>query len=190
MSSDKIEQPPRVQLGFSLPLNKDDDDTSSFDGQQHHNNILGHASPNWCDWDGGKIGGLPSWLNPRDLPDGPLCCRGPCSRGIEKKEGGTPLRFIAQLYCPADDVTNNPAAFHRSVYVFACPKCCSESSKLFQHTDHDDGNDATEIPATLLSESVRVLRWISIHSTETKTSMMSGRSILVIIGAKRTKMNS
>lgn len=158
MSSDKIEQPPRVQLGFSLPLNKDDDDTSSFDGQQHYNNILGHASPNWCDWDGGKIGGLPSWLNPRDLPDGPLCCRGPCSRGIEKKEGGTPLRFIAQLYCPADDVTNNPAAFHRSVYVFACPKCCSESSKLFQHTDHDDGNDATEIPATLLSESVRVLR--------------------------------
>mmetsp|Transcript_7408 Transcript_7408/g.15151 ORF Transcript_7408/g.15151 Transcript_7408/m.15151 type:complete len:535 (-) Transcript_7408:51-1655(-) len=162
MSSDNNEQPPRVQLGFSLPLHKCDDgvddapDTSSFDGQEH-NNILGHTSPNWCDWDGGKIGGLPSWLNPRDLPDGPLCCRGPCSKNIEKKDGGTPLRFIAQLYCPADDVTNNPAAFHRSVYVFACPECCSDSSKLFQHREVDDGN-AKEIPAALLSECVRVLR--------------------------------
>jgi pre-rRNA-processing protein TSR4 len=162
MSSDNNEQPPRVQLGFSLPLHKGEDDvdapdTSSFDGQEH-NNILGHTSPNWCDWDGGKIGGLPSWLNPRDLPDGPLCCRGPCSKNIETKDGGTPLRFIAQLYCPADDVTNNPAAFHRSVYVFACPKCCSDSSKLFQHNEVDDGNDAKEIPAALLSECVRVLR--------------------------------
>ena len=158
MSSDNNDQSTRVQLGFSLPLHKDDD-TSSFDGQQH-NKTLGHASPNWCDWDGGKIGGPPSWLNPRDLPDGHLCCRGPCSGGIGKKEGGTPLRFIAQLYCPADDVTNNPAAFHRSVYVFACPKCCSESSKLlFQHKEHvDNGNDIKEIPAALLSECVRVLR--------------------------------
>lgn len=160
MSSCSNGPPPRVQLGFSLPLHKGDadvdaTDTSSFDGQD---DILGHASPNWCDWDGGKIGGLPSWLNPRDLPDGPLCCRGPCSKNIETKDGGTPLRFIAQLYCPADDVTNNPAAFHRSVYVFACPKCCSDSSKLFRHEEHDDGNEAKEIPAALLSDCVRVLR--------------------------------
>ena len=155
MSSDN-DQSPRVQLGFSLTLHsdaKDAQDTSSlFDGQEC-NNILGHTSPNWSDWDGGKIGGLPSWLNPRDLPDGPLRCRGPC-RSTNADGQGTLLRFITQLYCPADDATNNPAAFHRSLYVFACPTCFSNSSTLFQDKTNQDG----KIPAAHLSDCVRVLR--------------------------------
>ena len=34
------------------------------------------------------------------------------------------MRFVVQLYCPADGATGNDAAFHRSLYVFACPRCC------------------------------------------------------------------
>mmetsp|Transcript_31680 Transcript_31680/g.76705 ORF Transcript_31680/g.76705 Transcript_31680/m.76705 type:complete len:542 (+) Transcript_31680:56-1681(+) len=104
-----------VQLGFALPIHKNDDDddgsasSSQFD---HPEDLLGHRSPRWSDWDGGKIGGVPSWLNPRDLPS-PDAPRG--------KGGDAALRFVAQLYCPADDVTGNEAAFHRSLYVFASP---------------------------------------------------------------------
>jgi pre-rRNA-processing protein TSR4 len=152
------QSPSRVQLGFSLPLHcKDEYDSPEsssllFDRQQ---NNIGHASPNWCDWDGGKIGGLPSWLNPRDIPD-VLCCRGPCSSSSSNnnnsndvEKGGTPLTFIAQLYCPADDVSNNPAAFHRSLYVFVCTKCCSDSSRLFEQK---------QVKERDVSECVRVLR--------------------------------
>ncbi|KAL9184197.1 hypothetical protein ACHAXT_002283 [Thalassiosira profunda] len=124
-----------VQLGFALPLHADADDPPPS---------LGHRSPRWSDWDGGKCGGRPSWLNPRDLPAAPLRCRRPCSDG--EKEG-TALRFVAQLYCPADDATGNEAAFHRSAYVFACPMCCNAS---------DDG--APTPRSHHLSSCVRVLR--------------------------------
>lgn len=93
---DEIVDPSTVQLGFSEPL---------------HDYPIGHASPAWSDWDGGQIGGRPSWLNPRHLPTEPLRCRN-CP---------TDLRFICQLYAPADHVT--PNAFHRSFYVFSCPEC-------------------------------------------------------------------
>lgn len=150
--SNNSEQPPRVQLGFSIPLDNTDDEEHDANNNSSSFNI-GHTSPNWCDWDGGKIGGVPSWLNPRDLPDDIICCRGPC--GATDKTGATPLTFVAQLYCPADDVTNNPAAFHRSLYVFACPKCCSDSSTLFQRKEDKDDKVQS---ADLLSKCVRVLR--------------------------------
>ena len=109
-----------MQLGFAIP-SKDIP--------------LGHTSPQWSNWDGGKIGGRPSWLNPRDLPQDILRCRGPCD--------GTPLCFIVQLYCPADDVREE--AFHRSIYVFACPTCFSGSSELMGKEDAYNISDCVQI---------------------------------------------
>ena len=138
-----------VQLGFALTINTDNDksDEDSIP--------LCHQSPYWSNWDGGKIGGMPSWLNPRDVPQHVLRCRGPCSssstsnkEGKGKEDDGTIMQFVAQLYCPADDVTNNDAAFHRSLYVFACSKCCNSSTTS---TDNADKNHR-------LSNCIRVLR--------------------------------
>ena len=133
-----------MQLGFSLPPEKDADVE------------LGHASPRWSDWDGGKIGGRPSWLNPRDIPHDVLRCRGPCN-DTNDDSLGTPLCFITQLYCPADDV--NEDAFHRSLYVFACPKCCSGSSTLMQSLKNDNSTDNKQSASEhSLSDCIQVLR--------------------------------
>ena len=133
-----------MQLGFSLPLEKD------------ANAELGHTSPRWSDWDGGKIGGRPSWLNPRDIPHDVLRCRGPCN-GTSDDGLGTPLCFITQLYCPADDV--NEHAFHRSLYVFACPKCCSGSSTLMQSLKNANSKDNEQSASEhSLSDCIQVLR--------------------------------
>ena len=93
---DEIVDPSNIQLGFAEPV---------------QDYPIGHESPAWSNWDGGQIGGKPSWLNPRDLPNSPLLCRN-CQTG---------LRFICQLYAPADHLT--PNAYHRSFYIFACPAC-------------------------------------------------------------------
>lgn len=129
-----------IQLGFSIPPEK--------------NTPLGHQSPRWSNWDGGKIGGKPSWLNPRDLPQEVLSCRGPCC-AEDGKNKGTPLCFITQLYCPADDVREE--AFHRSLYVFACPKCCSGSSTMMQSVKNatNDDNGGTNNP---FSNCIQILR--------------------------------
>lgn len=171
--------PAAVQLGFSLPLHRDDDDeddgddaSSSSDrsgGGGRRSGELCHRSPRWSDWDGGKVGGVPSWLNPRDVPPStPLRCRGPCS-GSAAEGGGTIMRFVAQLYSPADDATGNVAAFHRSLYVFACPACCSSSGLASagggsrgggggESEDEKAGGATAPRSSTLLSRCVRVLR--------------------------------
>jgi pre-rRNA-processing protein TSR4 len=87
-----------VQLGFSVPFE-----------DQEHRSFVGHNVPMWRDWDGGQIGGRPSWLQPRDLPKDFITCKN-CQE---------PMCFICQLYAPADEV--NPDAFHRSMYLFGCP---------------------------------------------------------------------
>ena len=103
----------KIQLGFSVEFEDDD-----------HRRSVGHHSPYWIDWDGGQIGGRPSWLNPRDIPFRPIECR-LCS---------TPMVFVCQLYAPIDD-NINPNAFHRSFYVFACPNTGNS-------IDDDDDDDA------------------------------------------------
>ena len=120
-----------VHLGFSIPIESPDDLEA-----------IAHNSPVWSDWDGGKIGGKPSWLNPRDVPVGPLRCRACAKRneaqgngdgtglgnGSSKTKEATIMRFLCQTYCPADEESSppNPAAFHRTLYVFACPSAeCS-----------------------------------------------------------------
>lgn len=55
-----------------------------------------------------KVGGLPAWMNPRDLPDAADMACGAC---------GEPLAFLLQLYAPLGD---GGAAFHRSLMLFVC----------------------------------------------------------------------
>jgi len=130
-----------VQLGFALPINTDNNSDVKSDEESIP---LCHQSPYWSNWDGGKIGGKPIWLNPRDVPQHVLRCRG-CSSS--SKDDGSIMQFVAQLYCPADDVTNNDAAFHRSLYVFACSKCCNSSA-----------SSTTSTSSNKLSNCIRVLR--------------------------------
>lgn len=94
----------KIQLGFSVEFEDDD-----------HRMLAGHHLPAWEDWDGGQLGGRPTWLNPKDIPKNNLTCTN-CDG---------PLVFVCQLYCPCDEININ--AFHRSFYAFACPKkSCSE----------------------------------------------------------------
>ena len=52
--------------------------------------------------------------------------------GNEDKEG-TLLRFITQIYSPADSEVGNDDAFHRSLYVFCCPHpLCSSSENAHE----------------------------------------------------------
>ncbi|KAL3942447.1 MAG: hypothetical protein SGBAC_003370 [Bacillariaceae sp.] len=86
-----------VQLGFSIALEDDE-----------HRSLIAHKSPQWQAWDGGQIGGRPSWLQPKDIPLSGMQCA-VCSKT---------LVFVCQIYAPVDEVT--PEAFHRSLYLFAC----------------------------------------------------------------------
>ena len=79
-----------------------------------------HATLDYRDWDGGSVGGKPSWLDPSCLPK-------PSSFRCESC--GEPLTFLLQIYAPLDDIAG---AFHRSVYVFCCRNgaCLQKSSGL------------------------------------------------------------
>ncbi|CAM9264410.1 unnamed protein product [Laminaria digitata] len=95
-----------VQLGTVVPL----------EGSQDR--VL-FKNVDWHDWDGGKAGGWPVWLNPRDLP---------ASQDMRCGECTHPLAFLVQLYCPLD---HEDDAFHRCLYVFCCPKAsCSKNSSV------------------------------------------------------------
>lgn len=95
-----------IQLGYCVPI--EDEEQWSKVGHHHF-----HSS----DWDGGQVGGVPSWLEPEHLPCLPLeCCH--CHAR---------LQFVCQLYAPYSD-SNNPDAFHRSLYLFACSACPGHSN--------------------------------------------------------------
>lgn len=102
MAAPKQDSDSPVHLGFCEPIENE--------------SIIAHTSPNWSEWDGGQVGGRPSWLNPEHLPTRPITC-------LVCQENEDPLNFICQLYAPADTVNTN--AFHRTLYVFACPTCSS-----------------------------------------------------------------
>ena len=75
---------------------------------------IAHRSANFNEWDGGQVGGCPSFLNPAHVPDAPKCreCKGM-------------MNFLCQLYAPVDEYEDR--AFHRSLYVFGCSKCQSSN---------------------------------------------------------------
>ncbi|GMF11902.1 unnamed protein product [Phytophthora lilii] len=91
---------PEVELGFIC------DEPAAVDAKPLH------CEPDWSKWDGGRVGGRPSWLGNGVPSAAQLSCA----------ECGDPLAFLLQIYCPLDDEED---AFHRSLYVFVCrsPGC-------------------------------------------------------------------
>ncbi|CAM9137286.1 unnamed protein product [Chrysoparadoxa australica] len=72
--------------------------------------ITSFDNPDWRDWDGGKVGGQPVWLDPEHIPaKGTVVCQ----------HCGGPMSFMLQVYCPVDSVEG---AFHRALYLFCCMK--------------------------------------------------------------------
>lgn len=90
-----------VQLGFPVAI---EDDEQLL--------LVGHRNADYNHWDGGQLGGRPSWLVPDQIPK-PLKCTH-CE---------TPLLFLGQIYAPLEG-----EAFHRSLYVFVCNTCETPSS--------------------------------------------------------------
>merc|ERR1712012_456771 len=69
-----------------------------------------------------KVGGKPSWLDLRDLPN---------SEEISCKKCGNPMIFLLQIYAPLDQ---DPKCFHRVIFVFMCSDstCHQEDSIPFK----------------------------------------------------------
>ncbi len=65
-----------------MASSSDDEGDEELEGEVHLG-FLGprtaqfHSQPNWSSWDGGLVGGWPSWLNPRDLPAPEGMCQKP-----------------------------------------------------------------------------------------------------------------
>ena len=130
-----------IQLGYCIPVpvtidnsttnltdrdndgrrcNKDDDDDDPPPPVQHTVDVaspppphLGHWSIDWSIWDGGQIGGQPSWLQPEHLPTGPLTChctnrKCQCSSSNDPSQQQQPLQLQQQPVVDNDDSNNNP----------------------------------------------------------------------------------
>lgn len=69
-----------------------------------------HCEPDWTKWDGGQVGGRPSWLIPSVSGI-------PSTEQLQCSECSCALSFLLQIYCPLDDQQD---AFHRTLYVFVC----------------------------------------------------------------------
>ena len=68
----------------------------------------------WRDWDGGLVGGTPSWLAP---------CSEACSKEmLICRECGSRKSLLLQIYAPTDDCDSS---FHRAIYMF---RCCSKKA--------------------------------------------------------------
>ena len=94
----------KVQLGVVQT------ETFNIDIKSSINRSILFRSQNWKSWDGGKVGGMPIWLNPENYPttlNNDLICW----------ECNNEMIFLLQIYCPLDDITN---AFHRCLYLFIC----------------------------------------------------------------------
>ena len=109
-----------IQLGFIKVPQKQFNDiglSPTLPPSEEQNFPL-FTSSDWTTWDGGKVGGKPTWLDNIRVPNvGTLNCY--C---------GTLMKFILQIYCPLDD---NIDAFHRAIYLFCCPnKKCIDSYSI------------------------------------------------------------
>mmetsp|Transcript_22788 Transcript_22788/g.47466 ORF Transcript_22788/g.47466 Transcript_22788/m.47466 type:complete len:399 (-) Transcript_22788:21-1217(-) len=91
------------------------------------------ASLGYSSWDGGKVGGKPFNLHPSSplRASSTLC---PCCGGR--------TQFLLQIYAPADDAPHvGGKAFHRMLYVFACPvPGCSGVKVLRAQAGEDEGH--------------------------------------------------
>ncbi|KAL7576718.1 hypothetical protein ACA910_005640 [Epithemia clementina (nom. ined.)] len=139
-----------------------------------HLEQVAFRSANYNDWDGGQLGGCPSWLDPQHIPHGPLLC-------THNPEHGS-LSFVCQIYAPVEDSElgkSSPPpppppperiaqqerqqqqqqpkdrAFHRALYVFACAKCCCAGDSSMTKSYDKDKNNNNNKPRP---PCVRVLR--------------------------------
>lgn len=104
----------------------------------------GHLdSDRWGDWDGGKVGGRPAWLERSAHPRASLLRCGGCA---------DPMSFLLQVYCPLDIP---PDAFHRSLYVFCCrkPECFDAGSVRCLRSQLPKANAHYSADPDLLPES-------------------------------------
>eukprot|EP00172_Hildenbrandia_rubra_P003855 Plantae.Rhodophyta-Hildenbrandia_rubra.ctg6716.p1 GENE.Plantae.Rhodophyta-Hildenbrandia_rubra.ctg6716~~Plantae.Rhodophyta-Hildenbrandia_rubra.ctg6716.p1 ORF type:complete len:431 (-),score=47.18 Plantae.Rhodophyta-Hildenbrandia_rubra.ctg6716:1232-2524(-) len=59
-----------------------------------------------------KVGGLPSWLNSKNVPNAAAMVCGAC---------GVRMTFVLQIYAPLDETqSGHNASFHRYLYLFCC----------------------------------------------------------------------
>lgn len=131
---------PVVQLGFCVPV----ESVGQWKATGHF------SSDHWYElWDGGQVGGRPTWLQP--LPDNNTI-RWTCRNPDCVSTNATPslsLRFLCQLYAPIDELppyqvvpkeeeedetkewkmkgaafsTTTDRAYHRTLYLFGCLDC-------------------------------------------------------------------
>lgn len=106
INGEEEESPSPVHLGFIETIH---------DEEQLRR--IAHRSANFDDWDGGQVGGCPSFLDPVHVPDALECPQ--CQHAN--------MNFICQLYAPVDEYEER--AFHRSLYVFACSQCQDDSTR-------------------------------------------------------------
>ncbi|XP_042518966.1 programmed cell death protein 2 isoform X2 [Macadamia integrifolia] len=90
-----------------------------------------------------KAGGVPSWLDPLDLPSEKSRVCGIC---------GDPLQFVLQVYAP---IAEKESTFHRTLFVFMCP-----SMACLLQDQHEQWKRAPDKPA----RSVKVFRCQLYHS--------------------------
>ena len=98
-----------------------------------------------------KVGGKPAWLDPANLPS---------SRALSCEKCQSPLSFLLQLYAPLPD----PQAFHRTLMVFACQNCGSQTrcfryqlpqvNAFWPQTIDESGSEALEGYAALVDRQV------------------------------------
>eukprot|EP01033_Poteriospumella_lacustris_P018085 gene18085-12974_t len=74
----------------------------------------------WTQWDGGKIGGLPIWLDYHALPS---------VEDLQCPTCNEAMNFLLEVYSPLD----TDIAFHRAVYVFCCRNAeCVKTTRGFK----------------------------------------------------------
>ena len=91
------------------------------------------ASLGYSSWDGGKVGGKPFNLHPSSPLRASSASCPTCGRRAQ---------FLLQIYAPADDALHvGGRAFHRMIYVFACPvPGCSGVKVLRAQAEEDEGH--------------------------------------------------
>jgi pre-rRNA-processing protein TSR4 len=69
-----------------------------------------HDLTDWSKWDGGRVGGKPSWLDPTRVPK---------ADSLQCQNCNSPMPFMLQIYAPLD-TEGTEHAYHRAMYLFCC----------------------------------------------------------------------